>query len=66
MRVKEPCARQLQVTTCYGFKLKTIEKGLSLPFKPKQPLSIPLNAHLLRVLSEPDIQVCSVTVPGSS
>src|SRR3990172_5072253 len=62
MRVKEPYARQLQLTTCYGFKIKTIEKALSLPFKPKQPLSIPLNAHVLRVLSEPNIQVCSVTL----
>ena len=62
MRVKEPCARQLQLTTCYGFKIKTIEKALSLPFKPKQPLYIPLNAHVLRVISEPNIQVCSVTL----
>ena len=62
MRVKEPYARQLQLTTCYGFKIKTIEKALSLPFKPKQPLSIPLNAHVLRVLFEPNIQVCSVTL----
>src|SRR3972149_212666 len=59
---KEPYARQLQLTTCYGFKIRTIEKALSLPFKPKQPLSIPLNAHVLRVLSEPNIQVCSVTL----
>ena len=50
------------MTTCYGFKIRTIEKALSLPFKPKQPLSIPLNAHVLRVLSEPNIQVCSVTL----
>src|SRR3972149_742230 len=59
---KEPYARQLQLTTCYGFKIRTIEKALSLPFKPKQPLSILLNAHVLRVLSEPNIQVCSVTL----
>ncbi len=59
---KEPYARRPQLTTCYGFKIRTIEGTLLLPFKPKQPLSIPLNAHLLRVLSEPDIQVCSVTL----
>jgi putative transposase len=62
IRVKEPYARQLQLTTCYGFKIKTIEKALSLPFKPKQPLSIPLNAHVLHVLSEPNIQIRSVTL----
>jgi len=59
---KEPYARRLQLTTCYGFKIKTIEKALSLPFKPKQPLSIQLNAHVLHVLSEPNIQIRSVTL----
>ena len=59
---KEPYARQLQLTTCYGFKIKTIEKALLLPFKHKQPLSIPLNAHVLRILSEPNIQIRSVTL----
>jgi putative transposase len=62
IRVKEPYARQLQLTTCYGFKIKTIEKALLLPFKPKQPLSIPLNAHVLRVLLEPNIEIRSVTL----
>jgi putative transposase len=59
---KEPYARRLQLTTCYGFKIKTIEKALSLPFKPKHPLSIQLNAHVLHVLSEPNIQIRSVTL----
>jgi len=61
-KTKEPYARQLQLTTCYGFKIRTIEGTLLLPFKPKQPLSIPLNAHVLRVLSEPNIQIRSVTL----
>ena len=59
---KEPYARRPQLTTCYGFKIRAIEKVLMLPFKPKQPLSIPLNAHVLRVLSEPNIQIRSVTL----
>ena len=61
-KTKEPYAHQLQLTTCYGFKIKTIEKAISLPFKPEQPLSIPLNAHVLRVLSEPNIQTRSITL----
>jgi len=61
-KTKEPYARRLQLTTCYGFKIKTIEKVLLLPFKPKQPLSIPLNAYVLGVLSEPNIQIRSVTL----
>jgi putative transposase len=61
-KTKEPYARRLQLTTCYGFKIKKIEKVLLLPFKPKQSLSIPLNAHVLRVLSEPNIQIRSVTL----
>ncbi len=59
---KEPYARQLQLITCYGFKIKTIERALLLPFKPKQPFYIPLNAHTLRVLSEANIQIRSVTL----
>ena len=50
------------MTTCYGFKIRAIEKVLLLPFKPKQPLSIPLNAHVLSVLAGPNIEVCSVTL----
>ncbi len=61
-KTKEPYARRLQLTTCYGIKVKTMERTLLLPFKPKQPLSIPLNAHVLQVLSESNIQVCSVTL----
>ena len=59
---KEPYARRPQLTTCYGFKIRAIEKVLMLPFKPKQPLSIPLNAHVVHVLSEPSIQIRSVTL----
>ena len=59
---KEPYARRPQLTTCYGFKIKTLEGALLLPFKPKQPLSIPLNAHVLHVLSQPNIQIRSVTL----
>jgi putative transposase len=61
-KTKEPYARRLQLTTCYGFKIKTLDKTLLLPFKPKQPLSIMLNAHVIRVLSKPNIQVRSVTL----
>ena len=61
-KTKEPYARRLQLTTCYGFKIETIDKTLLLPFKPKQSLSIPLNAHVIRILSEPNIQIRTVTL----
>ena len=61
-KTKQPYARRQQLTTCYGFKIKTKEGALLLPFKPKQPLSIPLNAHVLHVLSEPNIQIRSITL----
>jgi putative transposase len=61
-KTREPYARRLQLTTCYGFKVKAVEGVLSLPFKPKQPLLIPLSTHVLSLLSEPDIQVRSVTL----
>jgi putative transposase len=59
---REPYARRPQLTTCYGFKIRTKRGALLLPFKPKQPLPISLNAYVLRVLSEPGIQVRSVTL----
>ena len=59
---RQPYALRPQLTTCYGFKFRPKEGVLLLPFKPKQPLPIPLNAHVLRVLSEPSIQVRSVTL----
>jgi putative transposase len=59
---KEPYARRSQLTTCYGFKIRAKEGVLLLPFKPKQPLFIPLNAHVLHVLSEPNIQTRSITL----
>jgi len=61
-RTREPYARRLQLTTCYGFKVKTLDKTLLLPFKPKQSLSITLNAHVIGILSEPNIQIRSVTL----
>ncbi len=59
---KEPYSRRPQLITCYGFKIRATERVLLLPFKPKQPLSIPLNAHVLSVLSKPNIQIRSVTL----
>src|SRR5208282_5400734 len=61
-RTREPYARRLQLTTCYGFKIKALDKTVLLPFKPKQPLSIMLNAHVIGILSEPNIQIRSVTL----
>ncbi|HKM49676.1 MAG TPA: transposase [Candidatus Bathyarchaeia archaeon] len=61
-KTKEPYARRRQLITCYGFKIRTTDKMLLLPFKPKQPLSVMLNAHVIRILSEPNIQVRSVTL----
>jgi putative transposase len=59
---REPYARRPQLTICYGFKIRAKAGVLLLPFKPKQPLPIPLNAHVRGVLSEPGIQVRSVTL----
>jgi putative transposase len=61
-KTKEPYTRRLQLTTCYGFKIKTQDKMLLLPFKPKQPLSVMLNAHVIRILNEPNIEIRSVTL----
>jgi putative transposase len=61
---REPYARRPQLTTCYGFKVRASEGVLLLPFRPKQSLRMPLNAHTLRVLSEPGIQIRAVILTG--
>lgn len=42
--VKEPYARRLRLTTCYGFKVRDGE--LSLPIHAKQGVRISLNQHV--------------------
>lgn len=59
-RVREPHARQLQLVTCYGLKIR--DGTLALPFKSKQPIHIPLNPHVRQVLSEQGLMVRSVTL----
>ena len=59
-RSKEPYARRLRLATCYGFKI--MEGYLLLPFKPKQPIQVPLNKHTMQVISEPGLQVRSITL----
>jgi len=59
-RVNEPYARRLQLTTCYGFKV--IDGCLLVPFKPKQPIHIPLNRHTHEAFSEPNITIRSFTL----
>jgi len=59
-RTKEPYVKRLRLTTCYGFKLDAGQ--LLLPFKPKEPIRIPLNAHTQDVLAEPNMEVHSVTL----
>jgi len=59
-RVREPCARRLQLTTCYGFKIK--DGCLLIPFRPKEPITIRLNQHTLAVLSKSGGAVRSVTL----
>jgi len=42
--VKEPYARRLRLTTCYGFKVR--DGGLSLPIRAKEHVRISLNQHV--------------------
>ena len=56
--VKEPHASRPQLVTCYGFRIRG--RRLLVPFKPKQPIRIPLNSHTLEVLSQPPISPRSI------
>ena len=61
--VAEPYARRPQLVTCYGFKI--IDGKLQVPFKPRRPISIPLNKHTLDVLSKPNQTIRSITLTTS-
>ena len=60
IRVREPYARRLQLTTCYGFKIK--KDLLLIPFKSKERIQIPLNQHTLQSLSIMDARSITLTV----
>jgi putative transposase len=59
-RVREPYARRLQLTTCYGFKVN--KDVLSIPFKSKRPILIRLNPHTLEILSGVEVRSFALTV----
>jgi putative transposase len=56
--VKEPYARRLRLTTCYGFKVRDGE--LSLPIHAKKHVWIPLNPHVQAAIA--GFRVRSVTL----
>jgi len=58
--VREPYARRLQLTTCYGFKIN--KDVLSIPFKSKWRIQIPLNQHTVQSLSVMDARSITLTV----
>ena len=61
--VAEPYARRLQLVTCYGLKIDNAK--LQLPFKPRRPISIPLDKHTLDVLSKSNQTIRSITLTPS-
>ncbi len=58
--VKTPYARRPMLTTCYGFKI--IGGSVRLPVEPRRYEYLPLNSHALEVLSDPNVDVRSVTL----
>jgi putative transposase len=58
-RMKEPYAGRLQLVTCYGLKIK--DGILHIPFKPKQPIQIPLNQHTQQILSNMTVRSVTLT-----
>ena len=61
--VAEPYARRPQLVTCYGLKIDNAK--LQLPFKPRRPISIPLDKHTLDVLWKPNQTIRSITLTTS-
>ncbi len=55
---KEPYAKRLRLTTCYGFKIQ--DGHLILPYRPRQPISIRLSDHVQQSILS--FKVRSVTI----
>jgi putative transposase len=58
--IREPYAIRKHLVTCYGFKIA--DDILYVPFKPRNPLKIRLNRHILGVLSQHCLIVRSITL----
>jgi len=58
--VKEPCCRRLTLTTCYGLRVEA--EKLRMPGK----LQVSLNNYVERLLSQPNIEIRSVTMTPQS
>jgi putative transposase len=63
-RTKTPYAKKLRLTTCYGFKI--VDGAVRLSIRPHEYELIPLNKHTLKVLSEPSLNIRSVTLTPST
>jgi len=59
-RVRVPYVWRPQLVTCYGFKIK--DGKLLLPSKIGEPIEIPLNSYIRRVLTVSGLQVRSITL----
>jgi len=58
-RVREPYARRLRLTTCYGFKIRDGE--LFLPLHPREQLRIPLTNHVQEVIKGCEVRSITLT-----
>jgi len=64
-KTKKPCVKKpfLSIGN-QGYKI--VDRKLRLPTKPRQFIHIPLNKHTLKVLSEPNLKLGSITLTAST
>jgi putative transposase len=58
-RTKEPYARKLRLTTCYGFKIQ--DGKLLLPLHSREQLQIPLTEHVQETIKECKVRSVTLT-----
>jgi putative transposase len=58
-RSKEPYARKLHLTTCYGFKIRDGE--LLLPLRPREHLRTPLTKHVQETMKGCEVRSVTIT-----
>jgi IS605 OrfB family transposase len=58
-QTKEPYARKLRLTTCYGIKIR--DGSLLLPFRPRELIRIPLTPHVQATIKRRTVRSVTLT-----
>ncbi len=64
IKTKSPFVQRPYLVNCYGFKINGCL--LTIPYKPRRPVHILLNAHTQKIISDPALKVNSFSMSQNS